>query len=165
VTEPSTLAERRKTELRIHSPEPHVRITVARKERLRRRFARKVAGWAGMLLLVYWIGAFAMTHLPMPKEAKLTQDLPHADKIVHLTIYAGLSLLLSVWFGVRKRVGGALIVAAVVLCLLAGYAAFDEISQGQVGRDPDVRDWFADVAGIHFGLVGFIALRGWVRRT
>jgi VanZ family protein len=164
VIDPSTLTERRKPQLRIHSPEPQVRITVARKERLRRRFARKVAAWAGVLLVVYWIGAFAMTHLPMPKEARLTQEIPHADKVVHLAIYAGLSLLLSVWFGVRKRVGGALLVAAVVLCLLAGYAAFDEISQGKVGRDPDIRDWCADVAGIHFGLVGFVALRGWVRR-
>ena len=163
--DPSTVAERRKTELRIHRPEPQVRITVARKERLRRRFARKVAAWAGVLLIVYWVGAFVMTHMPMPKEARLAHEVPYADKIVHLTIYAGLSLLLSVWFGVRKRVGGALLVAAVVLCVLAGYAAFDEISQGQVGRDPDVRDWFADVAGIHVGLVGFIGLRGWVRRS
>jgi VanZ family protein len=164
VTEPSTLSARRNTELRIHRPEPQVRITVARKERLRRRFARKVAGWAGVILAMYWLGAFAMTHVPMPSEAKLAHQIPHADKIVHLTIYTGLSLLLSVWFGVRKRFGGALLAAAVVLCLLAGYAAFDEISQGQVGRDPDLRDWFADVAGIHLGLVGFIALRGWVRR-
>ncbi|MBA3314795.1 MAG: VanZ family protein [Planctomycetaceae bacterium] len=164
MTEPTTLTPRRDFELRIHAPEPQVRITVARKERLRRRFARKVAAWAGVILVVYWLGAFTMTHLPMPKEARLAHDIPHADKIVHLTIYTGLSLLLSVWFGVRKRLGGAVLVAAAVLCLLAGYAAFDELSQSQVGRTPDLRDWFADVAGIHLGLVGFISLRSWVRR-
>lgn len=162
--EHSTLVAHRSAEIRIHAPEPQVRLTVARKERLRRRFARRVAGWAGVILVIYWLGAFAMTHLPMPKEARLTHPFPHADKVVHLAIYTGLSLLLSVWFGVRKKVGGAVLVAAIVLCVLAGYAAFDELSQSQVGRTPDMRDWFADVAGIHLGLIGFIALRGWVRR-
>jgi VanZ family protein len=90
--------------------------------------------------------------------------IPHADKLVHLSMYTGLSLLMCVWCGVRRHVSRALVIAAVVSCVLAGYAAFDEISQGPVGRDPDLRDWFADVAGINFGLFGFFAIRAWVRR-
>lgn len=90
--------------------------------------------------------------------------IPHADKLVHLAIYAGLSGLLSVWFGVRHRIGGAVAVAAVVLLALAAYAAFDELSQIPVGRDADFVDWLADVTGIGLGLCGFFVLRGWVRR-
>ncbi len=84
MTEPTTLTPRRDFELRIHAPEPQVRITVARKERLRRRFARKVAAWAGVILVVYWLGAFTMTHLPMPKEARLAHDILFFYYIVNL---------------------------------------------------------------------------------
>jgi hypothetical protein len=171
VTEHSTLppqvaVERRPRppERQPRSPESQVRLSI-RRERLRRRCARRIAARAGLLLVGYWIAAFALTHVPIPKgTGGPLFGLPHADKVVHVTIYAGLSLLLSVWFGVRKRIGGALAVAAIVLVCLATYAAFDELTQIPVGRSADLRDWIADVAGIHLGLLGFFALRAWVRR-
>ena len=165
MTEPSTIEPRLRIWRKIDPPEPQIRIAAARQERLRRRLARRIAGWAGVLLIVYWLGAFTLTHMPMPAEkGGEWAEIPHADKLVHMTLYTGLALLLSVWFGVRKPVGGALVVALVVLCVLAGYAAFDEISQAPVGRDPDIRDWFADVGGVNLGLCGFFGLRRWVRR-
>jgi hypothetical protein len=138
-------------------------MTLARRERLRKRLARRIAGWAGLLLLGYWAAAFTLTHLPMRGGGPLF-GIPHADKFVHLGLYAGLSGLLSVWFGVRHRIGGAVAVAVVVLFALAAYAAFDELSQIPVGRTADMQDWLADLAGINLGLCGFFALRGWVRR-
>ena len=161
MTEHSTLTTRRSATRTAPPPEPQIRITAARRERLRKRLARRLAGWAGLLLVLYWLAAFALTHLPMRPG---TGGIPHLDKVVHLTIFTGLSLLLSVWFGVRKRVGGALLVAGCVLVALSAYAAFDELSQIPVGRTADVRDWCADFAGINLGLLGFFALRAWVRR-
>jgi VanZ family protein len=149
------------------SPEPQIRLYMppARPDRLRRRIARRAAAWAGLLLAGYWTTAFAATHLPMPHEGNGNfLNVPHADKFVHFGMYCGLALLLSVWFGVRRRIGRAVLVAGIVLCVLSGYAAFDEISQAPVGRDPDLHDWFADLAGVNVGLCGFFALRRWVRR-
>lgn len=148
----------------VSPPEPSIRFT-ARRERLRRRLARRIAGWAGLLLCGYWIAAFALTHLPMKGGGRPFLDIPHADKLAHLAIYTGLSGLLSVWFGVRQRIGGAFGVAVVVLVSLTAYATFDELTQIPVGRHADLFDWFADLAGILLGLCGFFALRAWVRRT
>lgn len=164
MTEHTTLMPRPDARRDTSPAEPRIRFTVARRERLRKRLARRIAGWAGLLLLGYWLVAFTLTHLPMKGGGGPLFGIPHADKLVHLAIYAGLSGLLSVWFGVRHRIGGAVAVAAVVLLALAAYAAFDELSQIPVGRDADFVDWLADVTGIGLGLCGFFVLRGWVRR-
>jgi hypothetical protein len=133
-------------------------------ERLRRRLARRIASWAGLLLAGYWVVAFTLTHLPMRGAGGPMFGIRHADKLAHLLIYAGLSGLLSIWFGVRRRMDGAVAVAVIVLLALSSYATFDELSQIPVGRNADLRDWFADLAGINLGLCGFFALRAWVRR-
>ena len=164
MTEHLTLNERSKAQRAIHPPEPIVRLSAAHKERLRRRLARRVAAWAGLLLIGYWSAAFVLTHLPMQPSSRPPFGIPNGDKVVHIALYAGLALLMSVWFGVRKRLGGATIVAAAVLCVLGLYATFDELTQIPVGRHADWRDWFADLAGIHLGLFGFFMLRRWVRR-
>ena len=137
-----------------------------RGERRAKRLARRFLPFVGLCLAVYWIGAFALTHMPLENESKVVSSwqIPHADKIVHMGVYTGLAFLMSVWFGVRRGVSGAIWVALVVSLVLAGYAAFDEITQGSVGRDPDVKDWFADMAGINLGLFGFFTLRRWLRR-
>lgn len=160
MTEPLTLAPPRPAAASL-PPEPKIRLSVGR-ERLRKRLARRAAGWAGLLLLGYWLAAFTATHMPMRPPGP--GGIPNLDKVVHLAIYTGLALLLSVWFGVRKRVGGAMFVAAAVLVALTAYATFDELTQIPVGRTADFRDWFADLAGINFGLFGFFALRSWVRK-
>lgn len=167
MTEHSTLAAPRVTAAPavipgVFTPEPPIRQSAARRERLRKRVARRATAWVGLMLVGYWVLAFTATHMPMKGGGP---GIPHLDKAVHLTIYTGLALLLSVWFGVRKRVGGAMFVAGAVLVALVAYATFDEVSQMAVaGRTADVRDWFADLAGIHLGLFGFFALRSWVRR-
>lgn len=164
MTEHLALVERPATQQKAASPAAQIRIEM-RRERLRKRLARRMAGWAGFLLIGYWCAAFTFTHIPIPKSVAMPVDVPHLDKLAHMAIYSGLALLLSVWFGVRRKIGGALVVAATVMLVLACYGAFDEISQGwSYGRTPDFRDWLADIAGINFGLFGFFALRSWVRR-
>lgn len=165
MTEQLTLAAPRVTALKRLSQKavpaaPQVRLSM-RRERLRKRVARRAAAWAGLILAGYWLLAFAATHVPMRPG---TGGIPHLDKAVHIVIYTGLALLLAAWFGVRKRIGRAKLVALIVLVALAAYATFDEVSQIPVGRTADLRDWFADLAGINFGLCGFFALRSWVRR-
>ena len=137
------------------------------KERPAHRLWRNLLRWIGVCLVVYWILAFALTHVPFSNESHevAAWSIPHIDKVAHIAIYTGLSFLLSVWFGMRRKSRGAIAVALVVSLVLAAYAALDEITQGPVGRDPDVKDWFADLAGINLGLCGFFTLRRWLGRA
>ena len=148
------------------APPRHDAGSTQRRKRRAKRFARRFLPFVGLCLIVYWIGAFSLTHMPITNEAGLATSwkIPHGDKFVHLGIYTGLAFLMSVWFGVRRGVSGAMWVALFVSLILAGYAAFDEITQAKVGRDPDIKDWFADMAGINLGLFGFFTLRRWLRR-
>ena len=47
----------------------------------------------------------------------------------------------------------------IIAAVLAAFGACDEITQIPVGRNCDLRDWFADVAGIAAGMAVFAA--GW----
>lgn len=112
-----------------------------------------------LLLAVYWFAMFLGTHLPRAKP-----PIPGAsDKTHHYLAYFGLSLLVSGWLAVRRRVGVRELIG--VLCLLALYGGFDEITQPLVQRTCDLRDWFADVSGVTTGLLFFFVGKRLWRRT
>lgn len=116
------------------------------------RFATAVIALA---LGLYWAVLFYGTHTRLPPGL-----LPgNSDKYVHFTSYAILGvLLLSLratwgtfsWMTVYRR-----------WFLLAGYGAFDELTQMLVDRDADIKDWLADVGGAAcgLGLVTFVVWR------
>lgn len=116
---------------------------------------RSASAVIGLVLAVYWVALFYGTHMRLP-----TDFLPgQLDKVIHFASYAGLGvLLLSLramrgtypWTSVFRR-----------WLLLAGYGAFDELSQMPVNRTPDVKDWFADIVGAAcgLGLVTFVVWR------
>ena len=106
------------------------------------RFTRTVL-WA--ITGLYWVVLFVMTHLP-PRR------LPHgpgSDKLHHFLAYLVLSFLLgaALWqaFPSRRRWMPMLVVLAAM-----AYGAFDEFTQIAVGRDCELNDWLADVAGACF---------------
>jgi VanZ family protein len=69
-----------------------------------------------------------------------------SDVIYHAVGYFGLSILL---FLVMLAYGVGPVTRVVgLLAIMAVYGAFDEISQGWVGRDPDIGDWLADMLGV-----------------
>lgn len=152
---------------KVHEDVARATPAIGGAERAAQRIFRQLFRWIGVCLVVYWIFAFTLTHVPFKSESHEVAEwsIPHIDKVAHMGIYTGLSFLLSVWFGMRRKSRGAIAVALMVSLMMAAYAAFDEITQGPVGRDPDIKDWFADMAGINLGLCGFFCLRQWLRRT
>lgn len=92
------------------------------------------------LLALYW-----------PVQPDETQLFPGADKVVHLSIFAGVTAaaLLAGW------------PARWVIPLVAVHAPVSEYLQGTlIHRDPSMFDALADLAGVAVGAVGARLLRG-----
>jgi VanZ family protein len=101
----------------------------------------------------------AGTHWPTAPHA----PFGYADKWMHFSAYGGLALLFSIAMAMRRRMTLAISVA--IVALLAGYGAFDEVTQPLVGRDCDLFDWFADVTGLLIGTSCFwLGSLAWRRR-
>ncbi len=104
--------------------------------------------WRHLLLAVFvlaWIASYVVTHVPIAPILR-EMNLSLSDVIYHAVGYFGLSMLLflvMLAYGVRPATR-----AVGLLAIMAVYGAFDEISQGWVGRDPDVGDWLADMLGV-----------------
>jgi VanZ family protein len=101
-------------------------------------------------LAVYWLALFAGTHTPRTPHAL---ELGGLDKWAHAGAYGGLAFLLA-WNTALRR-GFSWRAAAAIVCLLAAFGAFDELTQTLVGRDCDLLDWMADMAGTLVGLAAF----------
>ena len=103
---------------------------------------------AGLVLAVYWLCLFAATHWPQPPDLS---DVPGSDKTVHLTAYALLAFLLARTLAGRRPL--SLATMAVVLAIVATYGAADELTQPFFGRETELNDWAADMAGAMIGLL------------
>ena len=97
---------------------------------------------AAALLAGYWCALFVATHVPLP------DGLPGAglDKLYHAAAYAGLALLLSTVWSLRRPTSWKSYV--LVVLLIAAYGALDEWIQMHVpGRSAELLDWTADLLG------------------
>ena len=96
-------------------------------------------------VLLYWPAIFILTHMPIPRL--VFRAVRASDKTLHFIAYFVLVFLL--WFAIAadKKVNWRRAAAWWVLLVVVWYGVFDEWLQGYVGRDPDVMDFFADVAG------------------
>jgi VanZ family protein len=119
--------------------------------------------WSWGVVAVYWLGMFGGTHYPTPPHT----PFGNADKWMHFGAYCGLAFLVAIATGMRRPV--SLAVGLSIVILLAGYGAFDETTQPLVGRDCDLWDWYADMAGTLVGLglfrLGVLAQHKWSIRT
>ena len=120
-----------------------------------RRTPLILAAVAGLYLLAMFLG----THLPL-------RDVPAAgaaaDKVVHFSMYAGLTVLILAAASFFRPVGVGS--AALLLLVISAYAAADEWTQSLVPtRTADVWDWAADVAGAGLGAAAFLVAR-WLLR-
>lgn len=133
---------------------PLDRLTSDRLKRLARR--------ARTLAVVYFVAIFTATHVPL--DISLSSSpmgwMDHADKLVHLGLYAVLTLV--VLAGWELTIREALQAKHYFAVWLVGtvYGMVDEATQIPVGRTGDMHDWLADVVGIILGLVAFRACRG-----
>ena len=95
-------------------------------------------------LLASWLAlTITLTSLPNPK---FRIDVPHQDKVAHLSFYGVIGFLFALW---RRESGDSTSRAvAGALLFVAAFGAFDEIHQRFIpGRSMDILDWTADVAG------------------
>ena len=109
-------------------------------------------------LLVYWPGVFILAHIPIPQ---LVYKAQVSDKSLHFLAYLVLVFLL--WFAIspNKKVNWRKTAVWWVLFVVAWYGVVDEVLQGYVGRNCDVTDFLADLAGTLAGLILFSFFTFW----
>ena len=112
-----------------------------------------------LLTAGYWVVLFVLTHLPPNRIPRG----PSNDKLNHFLAYMVLSFLLgaALWvlLPARRRLTPLLVVVAAM-----AYGGFDEFTQIAVGRDCELGDWLADVAGAAFAGAALYLLQIYVLR-
>lgn len=111
----------------------------------------RVIAW---VMLCMYVGlAVTLTHVPrVPSELN-----GYSDKSLHFVGYFAYGAFLYTAMGLtlpRQR-----FVWLIVLLILAGWAALDELTQPYFGRDCDILDWRADMIGV----TAAVALLGTLR--
>jgi VanZ family protein len=101
-------------------------------------------------LLLYWPAIFILAHIPIPQ---LVYQARVSDKCLHFLVYLILTFL--IWFAISpdKKVNWRKAAVWWVLFVVVWYGVIDEVLQGYVGRNCDVRDFFADLIGTLAGLI------------
>jgi len=110
-------------------------------------------------LLIYWPLIFVLAHVPVPQ---LVREAGVSDKIIHFIAY--LSLVFLLWFAISpdRKVSWRRAAVWWVLLVTVWYGVVDEVLQSFVaGRSCDVRDFFADLAGVTTGLILFALFTFW----
>lgn len=106
--------------------------------------------WVLTGLVFYWPMIFIATHIP--SVPKWVGDAQMSDKTMHFLSYLGLISL--VWFTISpyEKVNWGRAKVWVVLAVMVWYGACDEWLQGFVGRQPEVKDFYADLGAVLLGL-------------
>lgn len=131
-------------------------------DRLPSERLKRLALRARTLAVVYLVAIFTATHIPLdvnlPSNSLGLMD--HADKFVHLGLYALLTLVVLVGWELTIRTPLQAKHYFAVWLVGTVYGMVDEATQIPVGRTGDMHDWLADVVGIILGLVAFRMCRG-----
>lgn len=99
---------------------------------------------AAYVAIIFFVSSRPYLHAPGP-------EFDMKDKLAHATEYGILGALLAVSL-VRRTIRPLAVAFLLVVAVGASIAAADEMFQGTVpGRQRDVQDWFADVAGLAIG--------------
>ncbi len=101
-----------------------------------------------LTLPLVWIFFFVLTHWPSEKLPE-APFIPHIDKVIHASLYAVLSFLLSERLA---KNGSAKKHAWIVFFVLAAYGIFDELTQPYFSRTTETLDWLADICGVLAGI-------------
>jgi VanZ family protein len=125
--------------------------------------------WMLRALVAYTIAMVLSTHTPIEGDLTESTGWPGADKLAHVGIYCGLSLLLALVLALRNenrgiRAGLSRAQQAWSAAGVAMYAAVDELTQPWTGRQRDLWDWIADVAGMALGLLLFVVVERYRRQ-
>ena len=109
-------------------------------------------------LVFYWPTFFILAHIPVPG---LVRKAGVSDKGLHFLAYLVLVFLL--WFAISgdKKVNWRRAGVWWVFFVVTGYGIVYELLQGCVGRNCDVRDMVANLAGTLAGLILFSVFSFW----
>jgi len=101
-------------------------------------------------IVLYWPAVFIASHIPFPQWAVQTKV---TDKSLHYFAY--LILVFLLWFAVNpwKKANWRKPAAWWVLFVVVLYGVLDEWLQSFVGRNVDIKDFFASLTGSITGLV------------
>ena len=110
-------------------------------------------------LVLYWPAIFIGTHIP--QIPRWVGQMAISDKTLHFVAYLLLSFLL--WFAVNpaKKVNWRKPAVWWILFAVVWYGVIDEWLQKYVGRNADVYDFFADLAGAITGLAILTFVNFW----
>lgn len=111
-------------------------------------------------LVIYWPAIFIATHIPLTIPSLLF-EFRISDKILHFAAYFILVFLL--WFTINpnKKVNWKKAVVWWILLVVVWYGVFDEWLQGYVGRNPNIQDFMADLAGAVAALLILTVFNFW----
>jgi VanZ family protein len=125
--------------------------TLERKQRMPSKRTALAIGWTLLIFVLCWM---PKSQMPLREGGPSLLPKIHADKIIHVTIFACFAIL---WRRASGR-GSALVIAVSGVAL----AVITELGQSTtlVGRDADVWDGLADTAGVLLGL----AIAIWLER-
>jgi len=103
-----------------------------------------------ILLVLYWLSFFILAHIPVPG---LIRKAGVSDKCLHFLAY--LILVFLFWFAINpdKKVIWRKFAVWWIFFVVTGYGAVDELLQGCMGRNCDVMDVVANIAGTFTGLI------------
>jgi VanZ family protein len=112
-----------------------------------------------LALLIYWPAMCVATHLP--QMSRWVAPAHVSDKTAHFIVY--LALVFLWWHSVSpgRKVRWQTSALWLTLLVVVSYGAIDEWLQKFVGRDADLGDFLANVAGVVTGLVLVSLLSFW----
>jgi len=113
----------------------------------------------------YWLPVVAYIAMIFTLSAQPNLKVPfhfqNADKVIHMSEYCGLGILVVRALRTVPRLQSAVVAGLVAIMIGVGIGASDELFQSTVpGRDSDVFDWIADSIGVTMAQVIYI----WVKR-
>lgn len=131
---------------------------------MKRSTERTLKTW--ILVVAYLALIFGVSSIPQGQFTRAYFKV--SDKLAHLAEYAGFGLLLTVAFRNSFRRVRRWVLMVIVVLIGAAVGALDETYQTMVpGRERELLDWVADVAGVLIGVGVASGLNTWLtwRRT
>ncbi|MHC5075039.1 MAG: VanZ family protein [Planctomycetota bacterium] len=106
-----------------------------------------------VLLIVYWITIFILTHTPIKHISFLTTKVNASDMTLHFLAYFILALLLWTALNSSKKVDWRKTRVWWILLVLICYGLLDEWLQTYTQRGCSVYDFLADLTGAATALI------------
>ena len=113
--------------------------------------------WA---LPIYWVALFIATHMPKIPNWVRSSSIP--DYSLHYLAYFCLTFFIWNNLALNEKISWKKPKVWIIISFMVWYCAVDEWLQAYVGRTPQLRDYFADMAGVMSGLLIMTLCRFWM---